>query len=140
MAADNPKEQALRLLGQQRRLLAEQIKRLTADMDAISRAEEILSAQSSGTVTVSVETIQETGYENLQPQEATLKLISEKPDKAWRAPEIRMALNNQGFRATSKNFPNILYSVLYRLVEKGEIEKTELNGQVYFKKKQKVAA
>jgi hypothetical protein len=138
MDAQSPKEQALKLLAQQRRMLAEQIKRLTADMDAISRAEEILSAQTNGHVDVPSALIP-TGFEKLPAQEATLKLISEKPEKRWRAPEIKQQLFSQGFQTSSKNFANVLYTVLVRLIDKGEIEKIHENGLVFFKRKQKTA-
>lgn len=139
------KENALRLLVQQRRLIAEQIKRLQADLEAIQRAEEILSQNSKETSHAS-EILQKvtTGYENLTVGEAIIKLMTERPSKSWRPAKLADDLLKEGFRTNSKpkDFLPTVYSSLKRLVEKNEVEKIEPKkgkGRPFYKIKEKPA-
>jgi hypothetical protein len=138
MATETPKESALRVLSQQRRLLSEEIKRLTADLEALRRAEDILSAKSNGDLHVTAAATEaiKSGYEKLQPQEATLKLLTELPDKLWKPSEVKKRLLQEGFKSKSDHLDVMVYSALRRLVKKGQLEKIEKDGQNFFKKKQ----
>lgn len=77
-----------------------------------------------------------TGYENLAPQEATLKLLNERPEKLWKPSEAAKKLLKEGFKSGSKHFATIIYSSLKRLEEKGEVEKIEKDNRSFYKKKQ----
>lgn len=118
------KENALRLLAQERRSITERMKGLQADLEAIRRAEEILS-ENSKEAPRSPQVLEKvtTGYENMAPQEAALKLLNDRPEKSWKPAELAKALLKEGFKTSSKNFITIIYSGVKRLEAKGEVEK-----------------
>jgi hypothetical protein len=129
MEKEANKENALRLLVQERRLIAERIKLLQADLEAIQRAEEILSQNSKETPHSSgmLEKVA-TDYEKLTLQQAILKLMTERPSKSWKPAELAEQLLKEGFKTSSKSpkyFLPTAYSSLKRLLEKGEVEEVK---------------
>ena len=141
MEKEANKENALRLLVQERRLIAERIKKLQVDLEVIQRAEEILS-QNSKETPHSSEILEKvtTGYENLTLQDAILKLMKETPSKSWKPAALANQLLKEGFKTESKDFLPILFGSLRRLVKKGEVEKIERkHGRPSYKVKEKIS-
>lgn len=138
------KENALRLLVQQRRLIAERIKQLQADLEAIQRAEEILS-QNSKETPHSAKILQKVtmGIKDLNVPQAILKLMKERPpSKSWRPAELTKLLKQEGFETDSKHLITAVFTSLKRLVKKDEVEKIEPKkgkGRPSYKIKEKTA-
>ena len=129
-------DDALKILSVRRRLIEQQIKKLREDVEAIHRAEDILSelyAQPS----FPNEGLSGSGeLVGLTPTKAILKVLDDRPEKQWRAAELAKYLKSRGYKSDSKHFASVVSATLVRLASQGRVERIREEGETSrYKKK-----
>lgn len=132
------RQDAVKLLGMKRRNLEQQIAKLQTDVEAMKRAEDILSEQSTQSSLLNSATQISSELEGFTPTGAILKVLADRPEKAWKVAELAKEILGRGFKTKSKNFASMVSTTVFRLAKKELIEKIQREGMATrFKKKEK---
>jgi hypothetical protein len=130
-------DQALKILRDRRRLIEQQMKRLREDIEAINRAEDILSEPYEQPSFLNERSSGSGELAGLTPTKAILKVLDDRPEKLWRAAELAKDLKSRGYKSGSKHFASVVSATLVRLASQDKIERIREEGRAWRYKKKK---
>lgn len=129
MEKGSNREIALKTLKQQAQDLQDQIRTLKIDLEAITRAYDVLAHRGDQrSLFQTTQTIKRNEFENMTVQKAILKILNDHPDDAFRPAEISKLLLQGGIKTSSNNFLNIVTSTILRLSKEETIERIQTEG------------
>jgi len=114
--------------------------RLRRELAAVEQLLACLSGQMSDAPSGVAEAGSNAAYASLKPQEASLRLLRDYPDKKWRASAAAKKLKKLGVKSESKTFPSLVSAALKRLAERG-MALREMDGKrpIYSLKRREAA-
>ncbi len=136
MVKDEEQKQFAKLFKGRITSIEKQIADLQSDLEAMKRAGNILFEESIRPASLDDITPISNELKGVKPTLAILKILDGDPTKSWSATEMCREMKKRGHIPSSKHFPSMISSTLFRLAKNNRIETIEKKGEpTRFKKK-----
>ena len=122
------REEFARLFNARMANIERQIAKLQSDLEAMKRAEGILFQGSIQPSLLNDAPPFSTELEGVKPTTAIFMVLKGNPQKSWTASEMQREIKRRGHRPSTKNFPSVISSTLFRLAKHHRIERIEDDG------------